>query len=72
MTGFAPTGGHVTFETAEFSRFNEGLLARHTVVLNMLDLARQIGAVPRADTFGARVGTWMQHVAAYWARARNE
>lgn len=70
--GFAPTGGRLTFETAEFSRFNAGLLARHTVVLNMLDLARQIGAVPRADTFGARVGIWMQHVAAYWARARNE
>jgi predicted ester cyclase len=67
--GFAPTGGHLTFETAEFSHFKDGLLARHTVVLNMLDLARQIGAVPQPGTFGDRVGVWMQHVAAYWSRA---
>jgi hypothetical protein len=36
----------------------------------MLDLARQIGAVPQPGTLSARVGLWMQHVAAYWARAR--
>jgi predicted ester cyclase len=69
--GFAPTGGHLTFETAEFSHFKDGLLARHTVVLNMLDLARQIGAVPQPGTFGDRVGVWMQHVAAFWARAHQ-
>jgi predicted ester cyclase len=69
--GFAPTGGPLAFETAEFSRFNDGLLAHHTVVLNMLDLARQIGAVPQAGTLGARVGLWMQHVAAFWSRARK-
>ncbi len=69
--GFAPTGGHLTFETAEFSHFKDGLLARHTVVLNMLDLARQIGAVPQPGTLGDRVGVWMQHVAAFWARAHR-
>lgn len=68
--GFAPTGGPLIFETAEFSRFKGGLLAYHTVVLNMLDLARQIGAVPQDGTLGARVGLWMQHIAAHWARAR--
>ena len=69
--GFAPTGGHLTFETAEFSHFRDGLLARHTVVLNMLDLARQIGAVPKAGTVGAQVGLWMQHIGAFWARMRR-
>ena len=69
--GFAPTGGRLRFETAEFSHFEGGLLARHTVVLNMLDLARQVGAVPRAGTFGDHVGVWMQHVAAFWARTRQ-
>ena len=67
--GFAPTGGRLVFETAEFSHFEGGLLAHHTVVLNMLDLARQIGAVPQAGTLGDRVGVWMQHVSAFWARA---
>jgi predicted ester cyclase len=69
--GFAPTGGRLSFETAEFSHFRDGLLAQHAVVLDMLDLARQIGAVPNAGTFGARVGVWMQHVAAFRARARR-
>jgi steroid delta-isomerase-like uncharacterized protein len=69
--GFAPTGGRLSFETAEFSHFENGLLARHTVVLNMLDLARQIGAVPEAGTLGDRVGVWLQHVAAFRARARQ-
>ena len=67
--GFAPTAGRVSFETAEFSRFRDGLLARHAVVLDMLDLARQIDAVPPAGTAGARIGLWMQHMAAWWARA---
>lgn len=66
--GFAPTEGRLSFETAEFSTFEDGLLARHTVVLDMLDLARQIGAVPEDGTLGARVGLWMQHVAAFRAR----
>jgi hypothetical protein len=40
-------------------------------MLNMLDLARQIGAVPPAGTLGARIGVWMQHVGAFWARLRQ-
>ena len=66
--GFAPTMQRVSFETAEFSTFADGLLARHIVVLNMLDLARQIGALPEAGTKADRVGVWLQHVSAYWAR----
>lgn len=62
--GFAPTGNVVEFETAEFSRFEDGLLARHHVVLDMLDLARQIGAVPRAGGLADRAGVWLQHLAA--------
>ncbi len=69
--GFAPTGGRLAFETAEFSHFKDGLLAHHAVILNMLDLARQIGAVPRAGTLGAGIGVWMQHVAAFLARSRR-
>jgi len=68
--GFAPTGGPIVFETAEFSHFDGGLLSRHSVVLNMLDLARQIGAVPKAGSFAERVGVWLQHIAARQARRR--
>jgi predicted ester cyclase len=69
--GFAPTGARLSFETAEFSQFEGGLLAHHTVVLNMLDLARQIGAVPKAGSVADRAGVWMQHVAAFWHRSRR-
>jgi predicted ester cyclase len=62
--GFAPTGKRVEFETAEFSHFERDLLARHHVVLNMLDVARQIGAVPEPGSLGDRVGIWLQHVTA--------
>lgn len=69
--GFAPTGGHLSFETAEFSRFENGLLAHHVVVLNMLDVARQIGAAPSAGSVADRVGVWLQHVSAFGARERS-
>jgi predicted ester cyclase len=67
----APTGRAIEFETAEFSQFEGGLLARHTVVLNMLALARQIGAVSQAGSLGERIGVWMQHVAAHWTRSQE-
>jgi predicted ester cyclase len=58
--GFAPTGGHVEFETAEFSDFRGSLLAHHRVVLDMLALARQIGAAPKSGTFAEHLGVWLQ------------
>lgn len=69
--GFAPTDGPIEFETAEFSAIESGLLVRHTVVLNMLGLARQIGAIPRAGSFAERVGIWLQHFSAHRARGRR-
>jgi predicted ester cyclase len=66
--GFAPTNGPLVFETAEFSRFEGGLLSRHTVILDMLGLARQIGAVPPAGGLGERIGLWGQHLAALLGR----
>jgi predicted ester cyclase len=70
--GFAPTGGPVEFETAEFSHFDGELLAHHTVVLNMLALARQIGAVPKAGSSAEHIGVWIQHIAARWARGQRK
>jgi predicted ester cyclase len=69
--GFAPTGAPIEFESAEFSRFEGGLLKRHTVVLDMLALARQIGAVPKAGTVADRIGVRLQHLTARRARRRR-
>jgi len=66
--GFAPTDGPLVFETAEFSWFDGDLLSRHTVIIDMLGLARQIGAVPRSGGLGERIGLWGQHFAALVGR----
>jgi predicted ester cyclase len=44
--GFAPTGGRLSFETAQFAHIEGGLLSRHAVVLNMIDLAQRTTARP--------------------------
>lgn len=67
--GFAPTGRPVSFETAEFSAFQDNLLSRHTVILDMLGVARQIAAAPKADSLGARMGVWLQRIAAHGSRS---
>jgi predicted ester cyclase len=66
--GFAPTGGPLVFETAEFSQFDGDLLSRHSVVIDMLGLARQIGAVPQPGSMAARIGIWVQHLVALGGR----
>lgn len=69
--GFAPTDNAVAFETAEFSHFENGLLARHTVILDMLSLARQIGAVPPTGGMADRLVVWLQHIAAWHSRLNH-
>jgi predicted ester cyclase len=66
--GFAPTGGRLEFETAEFSEFEGLLLSRHRVVLDMLALGRQIGAVPRSGGLAEHLGLWVQRLAAWRSR----
>ena len=66
--GFAPTGREIEFETAEFWLFADGLLVRETVVVDMLALARQIGAAPQPGSFADRLTVSLQRLAARRAR----
>lgn len=68
--GFAPTGRPIRFETAEFSRFRDGLLCRHTVIIDMLNLARQIGAAPESGGLAEHMGVGFQRIAAAISRHR--
>jgi predicted ester cyclase len=68
--GFGPTGARVEFETAEFSRFDGELLAHHHVVLDMLELARQIAAAPRAGSAFDRANVGLQRLLAWGSRRR--
>jgi predicted ester cyclase len=56
--GFTPTGGRVEFETAEFREFDGNLLARKTVVFDMLALARQVSASPKPGSLAERANVW--------------
>lgn len=66
--GFAATLGPVAFETAEFWEFGDGLLAHETVIVDMLALARQVGAAPSPGGFAERINVWLQRLAAHRAR----
>jgi steroid delta-isomerase-like uncharacterized protein len=66
--GFAPTGQEIEFETAEFWLFADGLLVRETVVVDMLALARQIGAAPQPGGLADRLTVSLQRLAARRAR----
>jgi len=69
--GFAPTNTWIEFETAEFSTIEGGLLAQHTVIMDMLGLARQIGAVPAAGSVADRAIVQLQRVHAFLTRVRQ-
>jgi steroid delta-isomerase-like uncharacterized protein len=69
--GFAPTGRPVEFETAEFWEFADSLLARQTVVLDMLALARQVGAAPQRGSLAERANVLLQRLGARRARRRR-
>ncbi len=66
--GFGPTGRRMVFETAAFSQLKHGLLHHHRVILSMLDLAREVGAVPRAGGIGERIGMSISRASARWLR----
>jgi hypothetical protein len=69
--GFAPTGGVLEFETAEFSFFKGKQLARHVVMLDRLVLANQVGALPPPGSLGERMSLWYQHFRAWRARRQR-
>lgn len=69
--GFSPTDEPIEFETAEFSTVENGFLTRHTVIMDMLSLARQIGAVPEAGSLADRAIVQLQRLHAVLARARR-
>jgi hypothetical protein len=70
--GFAPTDGPLDFRTAEFSSLVGGRLARHTVMLDMLGLARRIAAVPTAGSPADCMGVRLQQLAARLERRRRD
>lgn len=53
--GFAPTGRPVSIDYGGFYRFEGERISRARIVMNVNELAVQIGAVPQSGTAGERV-----------------
>jgi predicted ester cyclase len=62
--GYAPTGRWVEMTAFGGFRFREGRVSWFQAVFDMLDIGRQIGAVPPQGSMADRMGVRMQHRAA--------
>ncbi|HET8600246.1 MAG TPA: nuclear transport factor 2 family protein [Segeticoccus sp.] len=69
--GFAPTNGTVSFDGDDHWTLLAGRLTSCRVLYDQYAVARQIGAVPPADSRGERLGVWLQRLAARGLRRRR-
>jgi predicted ester cyclase len=69
--GLAPTRQPTRFDVAAFFEFRQGKAAHVRVIVDMLDIARQTGAVPIPGTIGDRVVKVLQHLNAFRLRRRR-
>jgi steroid delta-isomerase-like uncharacterized protein len=68
---FAPTGRRVDLEGVDMYEFRDGLLARWTIVYDLLGLSQQLGLVPPADSRLTRLQLHGQRLAARFMRRRE-
>jgi steroid delta-isomerase-like uncharacterized protein len=60
--GFAPTGKRVEIEGVDFHEYREGRICRLNIVLDMMDVARQLGTLPRAGSRAEKVAAAAQRL----------
>jgi steroid delta-isomerase-like uncharacterized protein len=60
--GFAPTGKRLEFEGADFHEYREGRVSRLRIVFDMMDVGRQIGALPKAGSPVEKAGAAAQRL----------
>jgi steroid delta-isomerase-like uncharacterized protein len=68
--GYTPTGTRVTTEFGSFLEFEGNRIKRGRVILNVQDVAVQVGAAPRRGGLADRLGVRMQHFGARLVRRR--
>jgi steroid delta-isomerase-like uncharacterized protein len=61
--GFAPTEKRIEFEGVDFHGYREGKVSRLNIVFDMLDVARQLGTLPRAGSQAEKVVAAAQRLA---------
>jgi steroid delta-isomerase-like uncharacterized protein len=60
--GFAPTGKSIEFEGADFQNYRDGRVCRVRVVFDMMDVARQLGTLPKAGSRVEKAGAAAQRL----------
>jgi steroid delta-isomerase-like uncharacterized protein len=60
--GFAPTGRKVEFEGADFHDYRDGRVCRLRIVFDMMEVARQLGTLPKAGSRVEKAGAAVQRV----------
>jgi steroid delta-isomerase-like uncharacterized protein len=60
--GFAPTGDRIEFEGADFHEYRDGRVARLRIVFDMMDVARQLGTLPKPGTRVEKVAAAAQRL----------
>jgi hypothetical protein len=67
----APTGGSMEMHGMDRSEIRDGLLSRHQIFWDMLDVARQMALLPRRDSRMDRFGYRLQNISAKMGRRRR-
>jgi steroid delta-isomerase-like uncharacterized protein len=60
--GYQPTGKSATVHGACLYRFRDGLIARHLVMYDGLDLLQQLGLMPGLDSMPTKLLTGVQNI----------
>jgi steroid delta-isomerase-like uncharacterized protein len=60
--GFAPTGKAVEFTTVCLYEFRDGLIAKHTIVYDMMTLMQKMGLMPEADSLVMKASAGVQRI----------
>jgi steroid delta-isomerase-like uncharacterized protein len=60
--GFAPTGKRLEFEGADFHEYRDGRVCRLQIVFDMMDVARQMGMLPKAGSQVEKAGAAAQRL----------
>jgi steroid delta-isomerase-like uncharacterized protein len=62
--GFAPTGDRIEFEGLDTHEYRDGKVCRLRIVFDMMDVARQLGTLPKPGSRAERAGAVAQRLGA--------
>ncbi|MBX7434434.1 hypothetical protein JDV09_20365 [Mycobacterium sp. Y57] len=68
--GLAPPGKRVEFDVREIAEIRDGLVSRIRIVVDMMDVMRQLGMFPARGSQGERAIALMQRLQAKLVRRR--